>query len=409
VLEVPASLEYGRLFIEAVHVAMDKAVIENAKSEGSMKPFFLQYRTHSPMGGFLEIEVSHEYGQSKIRLTSRTPETSLRPGDTNTPAFTGDAIESLGGTVLFDLGRDEFEFFSTRAYGMTIGANQNFSDFRLLPHHWLRLTVSPRLKDELVDVGFEVITRDGQRVPFAKAPASFVAGEQFQQHVYRMIDNMVAREAEAPGTSGTITVPFHYDDPEGGGVVRVIFEGDHGKFQVAYTVESPARRLQDVKFVPYIATVEIPDQIPVVETSCEDVGSVDALSGVFTLRFEASSTVRQSSNLEDELIGSVWGSIFRDEDVTLVGPNEGAEAVASFAFENVDIRDGASIEYPVDTPIPAGSYQVLGFLDIDGNADSQNPDADTGDPVTLPIGAYELRCAEQPIVVEFALLRPEGA
>jgi hypothetical protein len=74
----------------------------------------------------------------------------------------------------------------------------------------------------MVDVGFEIITVDGRRVQVAKAPASYVAGEQFQQNVLRMVDNMNAQEAAAPGSSLSFTAPFHYEDPEGGGVVKVI-------------------------------------------------------------------------------------------------------------------------------------------------------------------------------------------
>ena len=88
------------------------------------------------------------------------------------------------------------------------------------------------------------------------------------------------------------------------------------------------------------------------------------------------------------------------------GPRAGAEPVTSFSFEGVDVTEGVSPErYPLATALPSGRYQVLGFLDIHGHG-AEDPVA--GDPVTLPIGAIALECAEQEAVVELALLLPEG-
>jgi hypothetical protein len=37
-----------------------------------------------------------------------------------------------------------------------------------------------------------------------------------------------------------------------------------------------------------------------------------------------------------------------------------------------------------------------------------NADPDEGDPVFIPIGGYDMRCADEPITVEAALLLPPG-
>ena len=375
-----------------------------------MAPYHLEYHVVSPNGGELTIQTEWLEGGTSgvVRFITAAPRTSLTPGAVNTAAFGGESYEQLSGTVFFTLSVDEFSFFSNRAYGITSGALQNFSDFRLQPHNWLRLTVTPRLADELVDVGFEVIAMDGSRVPFARAPASVVAGEQFQQNVIRMVDDMLAAEAAAPGSSRPFEVSFYYDDPEGGGVVSVIAEGRGGVFGIAYAVASPARALEDVDFVPYQGEVRIPDSIPTPQT-CVEMGSTEALSGRFHIRFDASSTVRGSALLTNPLVGNVWGSVYRAADVTINGPNEGASPVASFAFENVDITGGLSATtYDIDTLIPGGNYQILGFMDIDMNADLANADPDQGDPVAIPIGGFPMRCADEPITVEFALLLPPG-
>lgn len=409
VLRVPASFQYGRVFIDAVRAALAEANGRFARDPSDTEPFQIEYRSTSARGGHLSLIVFWEAGRARLAFHTENPRTSLQRGSINRQAFDGEPFESIAGTVNFHLSRDQFAFFTTRAYGITSGAAQNFRDFQLVPHNWLRITVDPRLQDQVVDVGFEVVTLDGRRVPLARAPASYIAGDQFQQTCFRLMDNMIAQEARQAGSSTPFSSPFYYDDPNGGGVVSVIISGRGGSFSAAYAVESPVRRLRDVEFVPYTSTLQIPDMLPVVRNSCSDLGSRDALSGRFRVKFNASSTVRASRNLDGPLRGNVWGDVYRASDVTITGPRDGAQAVASFHYENVDITDAANLrEYEIPADLPAGTYQLLGFMDIDGNATAMSPGPDVNDPVTIPIGSYPLQCAVQPITMEFALLLPAG-
>lgn len=407
ILEVPVSYEYGGVYIEAVRAALARTA--EVMADGSpMEPFHLEYHVLSPMGGELTVQTEWTATSGVVRLITSATRTSLESGLVNTPAFGGRPWEQLGGTVWFELSLDEFSFFSTRAYGITSGALQNFADFRLQPHTWLRLTVTPELESRFVNVGFEVVGVDGSRVPFARAPASVVAGEQFRENVFRMVQNMLDAEAETPGSSIPFEVPFYYDDPAGGGVVSVIATGRGGIFRIAYTVASPFRELEDVEFIPYQGDVDIPDELPTPQT-CAELGSTESLSGRFHMRFDASPTVRTSSSLTLPLHGPVWGSIYRATDVTIGGPIDGAEPVASFAIDDVDVEAGIStMEYPVDMELPGGDYQILGFMDIDGNATPTDAGPDEGDPVFIPIGGFPMRCADEHITVEFALLLPPG-
>lgn len=408
VARVPVGFDYGAIYLDTVDAALARAAEVEAADPGGMSPFHLTYLAQSVQGGSVGFTVRFEGGRAQLEIETNATQTSLDPGFVNQAAFAGEPTEVIAGTVWFELTRDEFDFFSKRAYGVTEGAAQNFDDFRLRPHEWLRLTVTPMLEERLIDVAFEVVTQDGRRVPLARAPASLIAGQQFRENVFRMVDNMNDQERAEPGSSTPWTVPFHYDDPEGGGVVRVIANGRAGIFNIAYAVESPIHRLRDVDFLPYQGEVVIPDMIDPVETSCADVGSTDALRGKFRVRFDASDTVRGSDALTDPLRGNVWGNVYRAEDVNIGGPVEGAEAVASFAFEGVDATvPGEGMEYLIDAELPTGDYQILGFMDIDGNG-AETTDPDEGDPVTLPIGSYRMECAEQPVVVEFALLLPPG-
>lgn len=409
ILQVPVSYAYGAVYIDAVRAALATTQAVVARGD-RMQPYHLEYHVASPHGGDLVIQTEYTAdARAVVRFRTSAPQTSLEPGMVNTPAFTGDPYEQLAGTVFFELSRDEFSFFTNRAYGVSSGALQNFQDFHLLPHDWLRLTVTPQLQNRDVNVAFEVITVDGRRVPFAQAPASIVAGEQFQENVFAMVDAMNAAEATTPGSSTAWEVPFYYDDPAGGGVVSVIAQGNHGVFSIAYAVASPSRALVDTDFVPYQGNVTIPDHLPMPET-CAQRGSTDALSGKFVLRFDASSTVRTSPSAPSPIAGDVYGSVYRAADVHIDGPIAGAMPVASFHFTGIDVSAGAStMEYTIDTVLPGGqSYQILGFMDTDHNANPMDPSPDVGDPVMIPIGGFPMQCAEQHSTAEFALLLPAG-
>ena len=107
-------------------------------------------------------------------------------------------------------------------------------------------------------------------------------------------------------------------------------------------------------------------------------------TGTTTLTFSIAEGVRQSPNLVDEPSGTVYGSLFKTEDVKITGPVDGAEAVASVEVAGVDvINDMESSASWSSEDIEVGSYTFLGFFDVDGNgAGDMSPDA--GDPVTLP-------------------------
>jgi len=408
VARVPASLSYGSTFIATVDAALAQADKVKADDPNGTEPFRLEYRTTSAKGGKLTIAAVYDPATgTALEFDVQGPTTSLSNGNINEPAQTGKPFESLYGLVWFGVSKDQFDFFANRAYGISKGKSQNFADFELVPHNWLRLTVTPKLDEDRVDVGFEVVTLDGRRIPIAKAPASLVAGEEFMQTVFRMIDTMEAQEQAKPGSSTPWKVPFYYDDPEGGGVVEVIAQGSKGESKIAYSIESPVKELDDVAFVPYQGTVKVPKDWDAPSPTCAQAGSTAAAAGTFDLSFEASSTVR-GSKLKAPLKGVVKGSIYKAADVKITGPLPGTKAVVDFTLPDVDVTKGPSKVYPIDTQLPAGDYQILGFMDIDGNAAAGDGGPDEGDPVFIPIGGFTMACAKQPAVAEFAILLPPG-
>lgn len=407
VTKVPASFQLGGVWVEGVRAALARSDALQAEGETDLSPWNLDFRARSANGGALLVQVAMEAdGGYWLRVENENPHTSLAPGQVNQPALAGTPYETVGGTVWFDIERDTFDFFASRAYGVSAGADQNFRDFKLLPHDWLRITVTPQYSIEMVDVAFEVVTTEGDRVNLARAPASYVAGEQFHNNVLRMLDDMSAAEAAEPGSSGRFRSVFDYEDPEGGGIVRVVVLGEGGRARVAYEVVSPAAFLEDVEFVPLLGTVELPEDVSPESACAEDERSDE---GRFLVTFAASSTVANNPNLKAPLVGDIVGSVFRAEDVTITGPNDGAEAVASFQFEDVDVRDPDQLrQYEIPVDLPAGDYQVLGFMDIDDNKDPDAPKPDTGDPVFIPVGGYTLECPLQGVVVELAITLPES-
>ena len=109
------------------------------------------------------------------------------------------------------------------------------------------------------------------------------------------------------------------------------------------------------------------------------------------------------------LVTGANGMLGRDLLDALAGHEVTALGRADLDVMDVDIESSpTSGEHEVSMDLPAGDYQILGFMDIDENVVPGDEDPDVGDPLLLPIGAYTLECARQPITVEFALLLPEG-
>ncbi len=395
----PASFQLGTVFVQTVDVALATMQADNAKEPGSGEEFLLEYRVHSAQGGTLSFGVRGNQGAYSLVLDISTPRTSLEPNKIGTAADDFEPYDTVAGTVWFHMSKDDFDYFVDHAYGKGATSKQNFSDFALVPHNWLRLTVDPHLDKKFVDVGFEVLTKDGKRIPVAKAPASVLAGSDFAALVDTNMSTMLAQEQAKPGSSTPWKVPFYYDDPNGGGVVQVIAQGEAGQFSVAYSIESPQNKLMDVPFAAY-QDVKIPPPDPTQTASCEQLGNKPAPKGVFDITFTASDVLKNSTSLPGPLKGDLLCSVFHADDVTITGPNPGAVSVQDFTVPGADLQAATPPTFTTDAFF-AGKYQILCAQDLDGSGD-----ASKGDPVTLPIGGFEIACDKNPVTVEFALLDP---
>ena len=105
-----------------------------------------------------------------------------------------------------------------------------------------------------------------------------------------------------------------------------------------------------------------------------------------TLSFQFAMDTDYMDAMDEPATGNFYGSIYLAEDVTSIGPSDGAESLASLDAENIILpTDGSSTEIlKTISNLPATEVVVLGFLDSDGNTDRENPQPDGKDPVTLP-------------------------
>jgi hypothetical protein len=399
----PASFATGGVFISTVDAAMATMQADEAAQAGSSESWYLEYRVTSAMGGKLSFGVRGVLGVFSLVVDVTSPHTGLTPAQIGKPVDTFSPYDTVAGTVGFHLTKDDFDFFVTHAYGVGATSNQNFSDFQLVPHTWLRLTVDPHLSQQFVDVSFDVVTLGGARVHVSNAPASVLAGSTFQALVDHSMSTMLTQEAAKAGSSTPWQVPFYYNDPNGGGVVQVIANGAAGVFQVQYSIESPQNPLKDVPFVAYQpVTLVIPDaSAPASCTALGDPTITAAPAGTFDITYSASSTILTSPELKGPLLGTIYCSLYHASDVNVGGPLPNAVSLQDWTVPNANL---STMPAPTFTTkqVYAGAYQILCFQDLAGNGM-----ASMGDPVTLPIGGFTMACNKNPVAVEFAILDPQ--
>jgi hypothetical protein len=400
---VPASFDVGNIFVTTIDAAIATMQAEEAASPGSSESYLLQYQVSSPKGGTFSFGVQGQTGTFSLVLDVASPTTNLAVSKIGTPAYSTTPYDSILGTVYFHFTQDDFDYFVQHAYGTAAAVGANFQNFELVPHTWLRLTVTPHLEQKYVNVAFAVQPLSGSQVPVASAPASVLAGATFQTLVDHNMSTMTAQETAKPGSSSPFSIPFYYDDPNGGGVVQVIVVGTAGVFVVDYAVESPRHTLTDVPFNPYKPVVFNPPDAAAT-AACDKLGNpgiVLAPSGAFDITFSASSVLTNAA-ATTPLVGDIYCSTYNAADVTVSGPNPDAGALQNFVVPNASLQPDASPPHYTTGSLPDGQYQILCGQDL-----HHNGQIGYGDPVTLPISPLTIACNLNPVGVQFALLDPQ--
>lgn len=141
----------------------------------------------------------------------------------------------------------------------------------------------------------------------------------------------------------------------------------------------------------------------------DDDDDDDAETGQVAFRFEVTGTVRESSNLEDELNGSIYGALFKSADVSITGPRDDAEQYGSVEAADIDLTAADAVTEVVWTSegLEPGQYTFLGYFDVDGSSDGlEERDPEAGDPVTLPtVNKFTIEAGETvEVTVRFDLV-----
>lgn len=128
--------------------------------------------------------------------------------------------------------------------------------------------------------------------------------------------------------------------------------------------------------------------------AADDSADTATTTGTVILRFSVSKGVRKSPNLEDPLVGTIYGSLWHKADIALTGPRDGAEDLQSVEVTGVDLTEAeVSAASWQSAPLDPGDYMFLGFFDVDGNG-AEEHDPDSGDPVTLPINGFTIEAGK---------------
>ena len=144
--------------------------------------------------------------------------------------------------------------------------------------------------------------------------------------------------------------------------------------------------------MPYLTPVLLSALLACTSGDAEDTGTTPSTStstsgsGLGTLALRFSMDPDYIEIMDEEPSGPFWGSIFDSDQVSGVGPEDGAEVLGTIEVESFSLDPaGGSTEVLFQTEaLPNIKVVILGFLDSDGNADITDPDPDDGDPVTLP-------------------------
>ncbi len=115
----------------------------------------------------------------------------------------------------------------------------------------------------------------------------------------------------------------------------------------------------------------------------ESCASTQPGNACLALAFSVKPSIREDA--PDSLVGPLHWAVYRGGDVGLFGPGD-HEALYDGVEDVLDLSqaDASFLIHLAD--VPAEPFQVLAFLDHDGNGKSSSKD-----PVTFPSDAFEVR------------------
>ena len=126
-------------------------------------------------------------------------------------------------------------------------------------------------------------------------------------------------------------------------------------------------------------------------------------NGTLGLRFAIDDDVAES--MDTPPAGAFLGVVYDSEDVTGIGPNDGAIPLAEFTVTLDLAVDGTPSDVVYTTPVlQSAEVTVLGTLDVDASGDATG-----GDPITLPHQTkFDVLEGTSEVTVELNMLYPGG-
>jgi hypothetical protein len=132
------------------------------------------------------------------------------------------------------------------------------------------------------------------------------------------------------------------------------------------------------------------------ETACK--GTTEG-KACLSLKFAIAEKIRTKS--EGDLNGVLRWAMYKDGDVGLMGPGDNKYVLSGESKGPVDLSKPEAV-YVVNLPnVTPGKYQVLGYVDDDGNGKDTS-----GEPVTFPKDGFVVSAGGQTVHdVSFDYLR----
>ncbi len=135
------------------------------------------------------------------------------------------------------------------------------------------------------------------------------------------------------------------------------------------------------------------------DTSVE--GDTTSTLATLQLRFQMDDDLIEG--MDEPPIGLFHGSIYREDDATAIGMNDGAESLVDFASSSLDLSNGGGPSEAAWTsdPLDPQTLWILGCLDSDAN------DCECGDPITVPNdNKFAVVPGDNALTIRMELLHP---
>lgn len=106
--------------------------------------------------------------------------------------------------------------------------------------------------------------------------------------------------------------------------------------------------------------------------------------GKLQLRFGLAESIRDEARMAKSVRGTAYGDLYLSEDVSVVGPVDGAMEVANIHLAiDVSVNDVSDGQW-LSMQLRPGKYTFLGFFDVNDKSTPDKRRPVSGDPVTLP-------------------------